>query len=366
MHRQKIACILFIFILGCAGSRPNQGGVDILRATELKPFGRTTINDQQDLELIGSASNFGLSFTGTECRVNAYVPSWLDHNYIQYELDGVYQKRIRLSSKTSEALVITAPNNGTHSLWIYKATEPHTGAVYIHSISGKNLKTLQHAFAPLIEFIGNSITCGAAADPSEVPCGTGVYHDQHNAYMAYGPRVARALGINFIVSSVSGIGIYRNWNTDGPTMPQVYEKLDFQEQNPKLWDFSTYTPKVVSIALGTNDFSHGDGKTQRLPFDSTRFVNHYIQFVQLVKSKYPSAQIALLSSPMLNGETRTLLQNCLQAVKSAVDARSPSSSPVALYFFEPMQARGCGGHPNVEDHGIMANELIPFFKPMFK
>ena len=69
---------------------------------------------------------------------------------------------------------------------------------------------------------------------------------------------------------------------------------------------------------------------------------------------------------MLNGEARELLQNCLRSVKSGVDALNPASSPVALYFFQPMKARGCGGHPNVEDHGIMASELIPFFKPMFR
>ncbi len=77
------------------------------------------------------------------------------------------------------------------------------------------MKALKVPAASLIEFIGNSITCGAAADPSEVPCGTGVYHDQHNAYYAYGPRVARALAANYIVRSVSGSGIYRNWNSDG-------------------------------------------------------------------------------------------------------------------------------------------------------
>jgi hypothetical protein len=29
-----------------------------------------------------------------------------------------------------------------------------------------------------------------------------------------------------------------------------------------------------------------------------------------------------------------------------------------------MQARGCGGHPNVEDHAILADELLPFFKKL--
>jgi len=225
---------------------------------------------------------------------------------------------------------------------------------------------LQRPAGPLIEFIGNSITCGAAADPSGTPCGTGEYHDQHNAYYAYGPRVARALGANFILSSVSGIGIYRTWNTDGPSMPQVYEKAGLQESDPRPWDFERYRPRIVSIALGTNDLSNGDGKHERQPFDSAVFTGAYIKFVQLVKSKYPGAQIALLSSPMINGDRRILLQNCLTAVKEKIDALYPSGLRVALYFFSPMKARGCAGHPNVEDHGVLAEELLPFFKGLLK
>lgn len=267
----------YIFCLGA--SKPGSPRIDYLPARALHPFGRTIINNSQQLELISSAAHVGFSFEGTECRVYAVSVSWQDHNYLQYELDGVYQKRVRISSKQTDTIVITAPKAGTHTVWIYKATEAHTGAVIIQSIAANKIKALQRPAAPLIEFIGNSITCGAAADPSEVPCGTGEYHDQHNAYMAYAPRVARALGVNFMVSSVSGIGIYRNWNSDGPVMPQVYEKVDFQEQNPQQWNFSTYTPQVVSIALGTNDLSKGDGKKQRLPFDSARYVQQYVQFV---------------------------------------------------------------------------------------
>jgi lysophospholipase L1-like esterase len=354
----------YVFFSGCVTSKPDSSKVSQLQPTDMHPFGRTIINSNQHLELISSAAHVGFSFEGTECRVYASSVSWQHHNYLQYELDGVYQKRLRISSKSTDTIVITAPKAGKHTVWIYKATEAHTGAVIIQSVAANNVKALQRPGAPLIEFIGNSITCGAAADPSEVPCGTGEYHDQHNAYMAYGPRVARALDVNFIVSSVSGIGIYRNWNSDAPVMPQVYEKVDFQEQNQQQWKFSTYTPKVVSIALGTNDFSKGDGKKQRLPFDSTTFVQQYVQFVQLVKTKYPAAQIALLSSPMINGNDRLLLQNCLTAVKEGVDALHPSAKPVALFFFNPMQPRGCTWHPNVEDHAIIANELIPFFRKL--
>jgi len=149
-------------------------------------------------------------------------------------------------------------------------------------------------------------------------------------------------------------------------MPQVYEKTDLQDDDRRFWDFKTYRPRIVSIALGTNDFSNGDGKSPRLPFDSVHFVRNYIRFIQLVKSKYPKARIALLSSPMLNGDRRELLQHCLAATKDAVDHQYVSDKPVALYFFRPMQAKGCGGHPNLADHQILAEELRPFFEKLLE
>ena len=253
-----------------------------------------------------------------------------------------------------------------HTVWIYKATEATTGPIFIEKIVGQRLRALTESKAPLIEFVGNSMTCGAAADASEVPCVMGEYHDHHNAYYSYGPCVARALHVNYMLSSVSGIGIYRSWNTDGPSMPQVYESAGLRADDPRPWDFARYSPAVVSIALGTNDLSNGDGKHPRQPFDSTIFVARYIGFVRLVKSKYPAARIALLSSPMVGVEGRLRLERCLAAVKRTIDGLYPSDRRVAVYLFKPMHARGCAGHPSVEDHAILAAELTPFFQNIFR
>jgi hypothetical protein len=337
---------------------------DTLAASALHPLGRYAWTPEGNLELISSGVHFGFSFLGTECKIYTALSDPRAHSYLQYTIDGIYQKRIRISGNRFQPIVVGGLSKGTHTLWIYKATEAATGPIFIQKIAGGNIQTLKIPPKPLIEFIGNSITCGAAADPSDIPCGMGEYHDQHNAYMAYGPRLARALDVNFILSSVSGIGIYRNWNSLAPVMPQVYEKTDFQVNGVRNWDFKTYRPRIVSIALGTNDFSDGDHVQARLPFDSTVFVSGYIQFVKLVKSKYPQARIILLSSPMLNGAKREKLQNCLKAVKCNTDKAFPSSKPVALFFFEPMQARGCGGHPNVEDHAILARQLMPAFQKL--
>jgi hypothetical protein len=351
-----VACFSFINSSSVAASK------DTLNATSLRPYGRYTQNTNGNLELISSAVHFGFHFMGTYCSIFASLSDPAAHNYLQYTVDGIYFRRIKVSGNLNRPYNISGLGQGEHTIWIYKATEATTGPIFIQKIVGHQIKALTVPNRPLIEFIGNSITCGAQADPSEVPCNVGEYHDQHNAYYAYGPRIARMLNVNFILSSVSGIGIYRTWNTPGPSMPQVYEKTDFLLNSKRNWDFKSYSPRIVSIALGTNDFSDGDGRTPRLPFDSVVFVNNYVRFVELVKSKYPSACIVLLSSPMLNGKKRSTLQNCLTVIKESIDRKYPSNKRIALFFFKPMNARGCGGHPSVEDHEILANELAPFLK----
>jgi hypothetical protein len=286
------ALVISILFISCKTSRSNNSSTT-LSATDLHTYGRSFFNNDQNLELISSAAHFGFTFEGEECHIYVSIPKGSAHNYLQYELDGAYEKRIKVSEVSTDYFTIKAKNSAKHTVWIYKATEAHTGPICIQKITAKSITAIKKPDVPYIEFIGNSITCGAAADASEVPCGAGAYHDQHNAYYAYGPRLARAIGANYVLSSVSGIGIYRNWNSDGPAMPQLYEKLNFQQDASKNWDFKKYTPKVVSIALGTNDFSRGDGKKARLPFDSAAFVDNYIKFIQLVKSKYPASQIVL-------------------------------------------------------------------------
>jgi hypothetical protein len=355
---------LFLNLSGYA--HPTVGDPGVLKAKQLKPVGRYLFNSSGQLELISSAVHFGFTFSGSKCELYLGLNDPNAHSYIQYELDGVYQKRVRVEGSVGEPTVITAAGEGKHSIWIYKATEAHTGPIIVDRIAAKDIKPLTAPDEPMIEFIGNSITCGAAADASDVPCGTGQYHDQHNAYMAYGPRVARALNANFMLSSVSGIGIYRTWNMDGPSMPQVYEKVDFQVNGSKKWNFKTYNPKVVSIALGTNDFSNGDGKTPRKPLDTAVFRSSFVKFIQLVKSKYPKARIVLLSSPMIKGEKRVILQDCLTAIAKNIDALYPGDKPVATFFFEPMDPRGCSTHPSVEDHAILAEQLTPFFKGLLE
>ncbi|MEI9946860.1 MAG: SGNH/GDSL hydrolase family protein [Chitinophagaceae bacterium] len=215
-----------------------------------------------------------------------------------------------------------------------------------------------------IEFIGNSITCGMSNDTKEIPCGTGKWYDQHNAYWAYGPRVARTLNADFLLSAVSGIGMYRNWNSLSPTMPQVYESAYLDIDSAQRWNFNNYIPDVVSICLGTNDLSNGDGKKERLPFDSSAYIKTYVEFIGTIYRHYPSTQIALLTSPMIAGSSGELLLACLQSVKEKSKALYAGKPVIEIFKFKPMVPKGCGSHPDIDDHQVLANELLPFFSKL--
>lgn len=328
-------------------------------------YGRTLMDKDHQLVLIGSASYAEFTFAGDSCVVFLKnIAQGDDYNYVSVELDNRYTGRLKVDERLPKSYTIRAATPSSHLVRIFKATEAQNGQVVLTGIRGAAIKAAEHPVRKKIEFIGNSITCGMGNDAGNIPCGTGKWYDQHNAYWAYGPRVARAAGADFMLSSVSGIGIYRNWNSAGPAMPQVYESAYLAADSAQRWDFGRYRPDIVSICLGTNDFSDGDGKTVRLPFDSAAFVRQYIDFVGVIYRHYPAVQVVLLSSPMLSGQKADLLFSCLQRVQAESGRLHPGAPAIVLFRFKPMIPRGCSYHPDNNDHEILARELVPFFNKL--
>jgi Carbohydrate esterase 2 N-terminal/GDSL-like Lipase/Acylhydrolase family len=351
--------LLFMIIFGAC--MPNQKEMKVFKTSHpnFNYFGRIDRDGQKGIILISPASSVDFAVKGktVELLLNAGSGS---HNYIVLEINGKYEGRRRiLPGKEDTRIILNLPEEENH-IGIYKATEAASGEVVFKGILAEALLPGKTEKRITIEFIGNSITCGALADDSLMPCGQGVYHDQHNAYLAYGPRVARMLNTNYILSSVSGIGIYRNWNDEHlkePIMPEVYENLYLNLDAGRRYVTSP-APDVVSICLGTNDLSDGDGMNPRLPFDADKFTNNYIQFVEMLFKHYPQTKIALLNSPMVSAEKSAVLSACLEKVKEHFE----KEHVIQIFTFTLIQPVGCNYHPGIEDHKLMSEELLPFFK----
>jgi lysophospholipase L1-like esterase len=330
--------------------------------------GRTAFQNN-GIAMISSASFAEVCFSGDSCLLEmSSIASPGDYNYVAIELDNKYQGRIRITNnQPSEYAIAGIKKRKWHLLRVYKATEAQNGLVVINYIKAAKLQHVAGSPHKKIEFIGNSITCGFGNDFREIPCSSSAkWYDQHNAYWSYASRIARSLGVDFMLSTISGAGIYRNWNSDGPSVPQQYEHTYLRLDSLQRWNFSSYVSDVVVIALGTNDLSEGDGKTPRIAFDSTTFVSTYTKFIKSIYSHYPVTQIVLLTSPMLEGNKAQRLLSCLQAVALSVTDLKISSRKIKIFEFKPMHATGCDGHPSIQEHEEMAAELLPFMKEVMK
>ncbi|SHH38213.1 SGNH/GDSL hydrolase family protein [Flavobacterium defluvii] len=329
--------------------------------------GRVDKLQNNQVILIGTASSVSFNFTGNECSILLQsVDSYEHHNYVQLVLDGKYIGKIKIEKGSVQSFPIKITSNKKeHHLEIYKNTEAQSGNILFAGTTAK-LTSISSKKKKKIEFIGDSITCGAASDSSDIPCNEGEYMDHHNGYYAYGPSAAREINADYLMSCVSGIGIYRNWNDenkDEAIMPDIYQNLYLTKDPSKpKYDFA-FQPDIISIALGTNDFSGGDGKKERLPFNPEKYVSNYINFIKMLYEHNPNAQIVITNSPMVGGDRAVVFEDCLNKVKNAF-AEDKQHKPIQIFKFKPMTPKGCLGHPDVADEKVMADQYAPFLKKL--
>lgn len=364
--RKVISGLLLLLLTACTEKQIQfyRGG-----SAEIRTSGRVIADTAGNPMLIGSAASIETRFSGDSCIVQLRNLAGKErHNYFVIELDEVYVGRYRIGGDSSLLHTIKAGpgHSADHLLRVYKATEAQNGQFVIEGIHATVLKPNPGSASAKIEWIGNSITCGMGNDNTALPCGSGEWYDQHNAYWAYGPRTARALGLQYQVSAVSGIGVYRTWNQKSPGLPAVFESAYLSTDSSTKWDFTRFQPDIVSICLGTNDLSSGDGQTPRTAFDSSRFINQYCDFLGKLYQHYTHARIMLLTSPMLSGADARLLFACLQQVQKNAAKRYPDKAPVELFAFSPLIPGGCSYHPGNADHEAMAQELEGFLKTVLR
>ena len=296
-----------------------------------------------------------LAFAGDRCAIvledEQLYGSY--HNYIEVVVDGEAPQRIRMKNRIDTILVKPVRRKARNVVTVYKNTESGIGWLQVNGIYCDRLLPLPPQPARRLEFIGNSITSAMGMDLSEIPCGKGEWYDQHNAYAGYGSLTARALNARFHLSSVSGIGLIHSCCGMNIVMPPVFDKIDMREDSIA-WDFRRYQPDVVTICLGQNDGIQ----------DSASFCSAYVKFLQTLRSVYPKASLVCLNSPMADSALTVVLKKYISSV--AADRRRSGDRAVYTYFFSRRYHNGCGDHPDMEDHRLMAAELTAYIRKIKK
>jgi lysophospholipase L1-like esterase len=205
-----------------------------------------------------------------------------------------------------------------------------------------------------IELVGDSISAGYGSRGSvglAKSFGCPVNDLTSGNYYTYNWAIAEHFEADIIPVAWSGKGMYVNCCDNGETMPSYYLQTRGGTPYARDWDFSRYTPDMMIINLGTNDFGHDSGPAWEAAFSAT-----YVQFVLNATAaiyKRPSMPVFVAQGPMNNSPN---LHDALHVAIAAINAAGGNATYLDL---RGPPNDGCGGHPGVAGHSGMAALAIP-------
>jgi len=269
-----------------------------------------------------------------------------DHeNAFEVLIDGQRHSKLITTADQHHYELAHALPHGVHEVLLWRRTEATYGATEFVGFDdfgeGGRLLSPPQASDRVIEVIGDSTTLGFG---NEGKHGCKGDKDNQNSYLAYGSVAARAVGADVVTIAWSGVGLYRNFDEDGPsadTMTPLYEYAVLDEPR-EAWTFSGYEPQVVVIALGNNDYStRGD--------PGPPYVEAYTDFARRVRDAYPNAEIICLI------QREAMIPNVEEVVEIL---RTAGDTHVESFDIRVDHGRqGCDGHPSVERHAVLGEKL---------
>ena len=320
--------------------------------------GRIDFANPEAPEFSYSGVSIRASFTGTSIAM--IMDDDIGQNYYDLILDGRMLDTVRVTKGRRIYQIASGLKDTIHEIEIFKRTEEMFGKTRFFGFvvdKGASLTAIADKRPLLIEYIGNSITCGYG-DEGVLGGKFGPTTEDH--YMTYAAVTSRNFNARHLAVCKSGIGIYRNYN--GPaegnknTMTNNYTRIFLYDEKPE-YSFKE-TPDLVCINLGTNDFSTTGG-------DSALYVSNYFRLIDTVQSKYTMPDVVCLLGPMLSGPNLIRVRKYLTFIADSANRKGKGR----VTFFEMSQQTGDLGigidyHPTVAQHKRNGMELTEYIQSL--
>jgi lysophospholipase L1-like esterase len=258
---------------------------------------------------------------------------------------------------------------GMHRVRVSKRTEGSVGTSAFLGFRVREDTGLSLPPAPerRMEFVGDSITCGYGNELSTTdPDSYSFTSPNENALLAYGAVTASLLEADYVAVAASGRGMVRNYSGGGGLHGPDFYELTGPDANDATWDHTLYSPDVIVVNLGTNDFSIGlEGDAIIAMREEYRAA--YSDFFEHLRDLHPEATLVAAVGPMISDSYPPGYQawTSIRAdVQEVVDGFVQSGDSKVLYFeFAPQSSPyGEDWHPTVARHRIMADALGAFIE----
>jgi len=205
-----------------------------------------------------------------------------------------------------------------------------------------------------IEFIGDSHTVGYGNTSKTRDCTEDDVWATTDSSAAFGPQVARHYDADYQVNAISGRGIVRNYDgSPGDPLPVAYPfvLLDHAAR----YQDAAWKPRVIVIALGTNDFStplHTSEKWATRDALHADYETTYAKFLEELRARNPEALFVIWATELADREIQSEANKVVELRKSRGDGR------IEFIPIDGLAMTGCNWHPSVADDDVIAAKLI--------
>lgn len=342
-------------------------------AENVKLMGRTFYSEDTKTLWCG-LSGSGISFTvhGNSCSLTLVGDSTIDSGETSAARYAVYlngnlfsEAQMTVAESTITLFDTDTPQDAV--VRVVKLSEAAHSCIGIRDICVKGDTPIAPTPAKehLIEFIGDSITCGYGVDKEETDGGFQTLTE--NVTRTYAYRTAEALDCDYSMVSYSGYGIISGYTTNGKAnpsqvVPKWYGKVGFSyatfESDKRLqdqvWEFSS-EPDLIVINLGTNDASYTGTDAAK----QQEYVEGYVAFLKRIRERNPNAPI--LCTLGIMGDT---LCESMEHAATAYTTETGDSNIRTMRFAVQNAADGYAvdWHPTAATHDKAAQLLTTFIR----
>lgn len=370
----KLALLLFlVFELGCGKSETSNAVLNMsVDETNAKLIGRTYKDEKGILWFSLSGSGIEFKITGKKCELTIVGDSMVSDTYrtprYAIYLDGERIIDSTMQEEVEKIIVFESEDTQEHTIRLIKLSESldSTMGVSLITCDGQAIIEPTDKKQLMIEFIGDSITCGYGVDGKY---GENYSTSTEDCTKAYAIKVAEMLDADYSLFSMSGYGIVSGYTSDGhkakeKCIPDYYTKLGKTDGNinPSFnpvdieWDF-TIKPDIIVINLGTNDKFY----VRNNPSRTEEYTLGYVEFLKDVREKNPDTPILCTLGVMR--------QELCPSVEDAVNRYKSFTGDEDVYYLT-LDNQGdevvIDGHPTEASHQHAAEKVYKTIKTILE
>jgi len=315
-------------------------------------FGRWDFSNKGEAKFSWPGVYICAEFTGTSIgiRLNDAVSYY--NVFIDDELYKIFHGNIK---GQADYLLVENLDDKLHSIRISKRNISFDSCFTFYGFildDGADLMKPKLKPSLKIEFIGDSFTAAESNEAVEQELEWEKRFPVTNIDKGFAPLIAKHFNAQYTTTCRSGSGMVCDWQGNTSfTIPKFFDRTLMELELPK-WNFNRWIPEIVVICLGINDYSGLKNVDDSVSNEKTDlYIKGYHEFIKTLREKYPLVKIVAVAS-----FNEWMKKNVAAVVNEEIKNGNQDIFYTQFDFFEGGYV--AYGHPTVETHNKMANQII--------